>query len=70
MEIEISNIGVLRNPVVRETEEGTQTMSQEALRDIALQVRNWGKWGPDDEPSGSLPVTKAVGTPINPYALK
>jgi len=24
-------------------------MSQEALRALALQVRNWGKWGPDDE---------------------
>jgi hypothetical protein len=24
-------------------------MSEEALRQIALQVRNWGKWGPDDE---------------------
>jgi kynurenine formamidase len=24
-------------------------MSEEALRKIALQVRNWGKWGPDDE---------------------
>ena len=24
-------------------------MSQEALRKIALQVRNWGRWGPDDE---------------------
>lgn len=24
-------------------------MSQEALRKLALQVRNWGKWGPDDE---------------------
>src|SRR3989475_2875903 len=24
-------------------------MSEEALRKIALQVRNWDKWGPDDE---------------------
>ena len=24
-------------------------MSEDALRKIALQVRNWGKWGPDDE---------------------
>ena len=24
-------------------------MSEEALRKLALQVRNWGKWGPDDE---------------------
>src|SRR2546429_9652578 len=24
-------------------------MSEEALRKIALEVRNWGKWGPDDE---------------------
>ena len=24
-------------------------MSEEALRKIALQVRNWGRWGPDDE---------------------
>jgi len=24
-------------------------VSEEALRKIALQVRNWGKWGPDDE---------------------
>jgi kynurenine formamidase len=24
-------------------------MSEETLRKIALQVRNWGKWGPDDE---------------------
>jgi hypothetical protein len=24
-------------------------MSEEALREIALQVRNWGRWGPDDE---------------------
>jgi kynurenine formamidase len=24
-------------------------MSEEALRKMALQVRNWGKWGPDDE---------------------
>ena len=24
-------------------------MSEEALRKIALSVRNWGKWGPDDE---------------------
>ena len=24
-------------------------MSEEALRKLALQVRNWGRWGPDDE---------------------
>jgi hypothetical protein len=24
-------------------------MSEEALRTIALSVRNWGRWGPDDE---------------------
>jgi kynurenine formamidase len=24
-------------------------MSEEALRSIALAVRNWGRWGPDDE---------------------
>jgi hypothetical protein len=24
-------------------------MSEEALRKLALAVRNWGKWGPDDE---------------------
>jgi kynurenine formamidase len=24
-------------------------MSEDALRRLALQVRNWGKWGPDDE---------------------
>lgn len=24
-------------------------MSEETLRQLALQVRNWGKWGPDDE---------------------
>ena len=24
-------------------------MSQETLRKLALQVRNWGRWGPDDE---------------------
>ena len=24
-------------------------MSEEALRTLALQVRNWGKWGPNDE---------------------
>jgi kynurenine formamidase len=24
-------------------------MSEEALRTLAMQVRNWGKWGPDDE---------------------
>src|SRR5262245_16509143 len=24
-------------------------MSEETLRKLALQVRNWGKWGPDDE---------------------
>ena len=24
-------------------------MSEEALRSIALQVRSWGRWGPDDE---------------------
>ena len=24
-------------------------MSAEVLKKIALQVRNWGKWGPDDE---------------------
>ena len=24
-------------------------MSEEILRKLALQVRNWGKWGPDDE---------------------
>ena len=24
-------------------------MSEEALHKIALGVRNWGKWGPDDE---------------------
>jgi kynurenine formamidase len=24
-------------------------MSEDALRTLALQVRNWGKWGPDDE---------------------
>jgi hypothetical protein len=116
-------------------------MSEDALRKIALEVRNWGRWGPDDElgtlnhitpdriaaacrlvtagevrPSEipgfrnpfhvvaipnmgltlgeiffleelaadcaadgryafllvapPLPVTRAVGTPINPYALK
>jgi hypothetical protein len=73
-------------------------MSEDALRKIALQVRNWDKWGPEDElgtlnyiTSGRiaparrlsttgkvfalgiappLPVTRAVGTPINPYALK
>src|SRR5262245_55566528 len=26
-----------------------RAMSQETLRKLALQVRNWGKWGPDDE---------------------
>ncbi len=24
-------------------------MSEETLRKIALSVRNWGKWGPEDE---------------------
>ena len=24
-------------------------MSEDALRTLALQVRNWGRWGPDDE---------------------
>ena len=24
-------------------------MSEEALRTLALSVRNWGRWGPDDE---------------------
>ena len=24
-------------------------MSEETLRKLALQVRNWGRWGPDDE---------------------
>jgi hypothetical protein len=24
-------------------------MSEERLRKIALSVRNWGRWGPDDE---------------------
>ena len=24
-------------------------MSEDALRKLALQVRNWGRWGPDDE---------------------
>ena len=24
-------------------------MSEAALRTLALQVRNWGKWGPNDE---------------------
>src|ERR1043166_737776 len=24
-------------------------MSEDALRKLALQVRNWGKWGPNDE---------------------
>jgi hypothetical protein len=24
-------------------------MSEEILRELALQVRNWGKWGPEDE---------------------
>ena len=24
-------------------------MSEDALRTLALQVRNWGKWGPNDE---------------------
>jgi hypothetical protein len=24
-------------------------MSEETLRKLCLQVRNWGKWGPDDE---------------------
>jgi hypothetical protein len=23
--------------------------NEETLRQLALQVRNWGKWGPDDE---------------------
>jgi hypothetical protein len=109
-------------------------MSEEILRKLALQVRNWGRWGPHDEigtlrgdrqsdnyavevrPSElppfrspfhicaipnmgltlgeifnlealaadcaadgryafllvapPLPVTNAVGTPINPYAMK
>ncbi len=35
-------------------------MSEETLRKLALGVRNWGTWGPDDE----------IGTPINPYAVK
>ncbi len=24
-------------------------MSEETLRKLALQVRNWGRWGPQDE---------------------
>src|SRR5262249_53014526 len=31
------------------TERPGTTMSEDALRKIALQVRNWGRWGPDDE---------------------
>ena len=71
-------------------EEMTQQEAQ--LHELALQVRNWGKWGPDaaiSPPISSraadcasdgrydfmlvappLPVTRAVGTPINPYAMK
>jgi hypothetical protein len=53
-------------------------MSDEAtLRALAMKVRNWGRWGPDDEigtlnyiTSDTMPVRRAVGTPINPYALK
>jgi len=35
--------------------------NEETLRTLALQVRNWGKWGPDDE----------VGTPnyITPQTI-
>jgi hypothetical protein len=28
---------------------GGCSVSEEALRKIALQVRNWGRWGPNDE---------------------
>ena len=24
-------------------------MSEDTLRKLVMQVRNWGKWGPDDE---------------------
>ena len=43
-------------------------MSEEALRRIALQVRNWGDAFLLVAPP--LPVVRAVGTPINPYAIK
>src|SRR4029453_13387728 len=43
-------------------------MSEEALRTIALQVRNWGKWGPDDE-LGTLNNTppERIGAPPRPH---
>ena len=37
-------------------------MSEDTLRKIALQVRNLV--------APPLPVARAVGTPINPYAMK
>ena len=27
----------------------TVAMSEDVLRKLALSVRNWGRWGPDDE---------------------
>ena len=36
-------------------------MSEETLRKLCLQVRNWGKWGPDDEigEDARLPTRRA-----------
>jgi hypothetical protein len=31
-------------------------MSDDILRKLAMEVRNWGKWGPDDE-IGTLSAT-------------
>lgn len=48
-------------------------MSHEILRRLAMQVRNWGRWGPDDE-IGTLnditPVAVADACRLNPYAMK
>lgn len=55
-------------------------MSEEALRAIAQQARNWGAFPSTATAPGAarasllvappLPVTRGVGTPINPSALK
>jgi hypothetical protein len=45
----------------------------ESWRDVAKRVRNWGKWGPNDQ-LGTLnyitPEKIVVGSPVNPVAIK
>ena len=45
-------------------------MSEATLRTLALSVRNWIHAMFRDGGDAPRTVTRAVGTPINPYALK